>query len=124
MHPSGNLAHYGPGVVDLLLKAGADANLKHLFHLPLSSLFGIEYGTEAGILCQTALQAASVEGDVKTVKLLLDAGAALEDLGGECGTPLQAAAAGGPKRVVELLLRAGTNAKVVHSFQFLMRNAR
>ena len=59
-----------------------------------------------------------MEGDVKTVELLLDAGAALEDLGGECGTPLQATAAGGHKRVVELLLRPSANAKVVHSFQF------
>ena len=107
-------------VVRLLLNAGANANDKHPFRLPIKDPREKElvYGSRAGILCETALQVASVKGDVKTVELLINAGADVDALGGECGTALQAAAAGGHEEVVEMLLEADADVNLRNSFRY------
>ena len=106
------------GVVEPLLKAGANANIKHLFRLPPNAWRGNMNRLEAGVLCEAALQAACVKGDKKTVRLLVNAGAAVDAVGGECGTPFQAAVAGGHGGVVELLLQAGVDTNVKRPFYF------
>ncbi|ENI01662.1 hypothetical protein COCC4DRAFT_83825 [Bipolaris maydis ATCC 48331] len=84
-------AQYGqPEMVQLLLRA--DVNVQ-----------GGKYGT--------ALQAASYEGYVQIVKMLLNAGAEVNAQGGEYSSALQAASCEGHERVVKILLNAGADAK-------------
>lgn len=83
-------------MVELLLKAGANVNVKHPFRLHLGvDLRNISYGTGAGVMCETALQAACVKGDERVAGLLVSTGAAVDASEGGCGTPLQAAISGG-----------------------------
>ena len=75
------------GAIALLLKAGADVNIRNSFRLPLGvggrriggvSLrpeVGEYFESEAGKLCETALQAASLNGFTAIAQQLLDAGA-------------------------------------------------
>lgn len=105
------------GVLELLLKAGANVNVKHPFRLHVEvDLRNISYGTGAGVMCETALQAACVKGDERVAGLLVSAGAAVDASGGECGTPLQAAVAGGHRGVIELLLKANADTNVENLF--------
>ena len=59
-----------------------------------------------------------MNGSEGAVRLLVDAGAAVNAPGLECGTALQAAAAGGHGAVVELLLEAGADANSQCFFYF------
>ena len=65
------------GAVALLLKAGAGVNVRNSFRLWGGGFRrGIQYfESEAGELCETALQAALAAGFTAVVQQLLDAGA-------------------------------------------------
>ena len=62
-----------------------------------------------------------MNGDERVVRLLVNAGAVVNALGGESGTALQAAAGSGDAGVVELLLEAGADANIEEPFLFSAR---
>ncbi|XP_046983137.1 ankyrin repeat and protein kinase domain-containing protein 1-like [Schistocerca americana] len=69
---------------------------------------GADVGARAGLEGRTALHWAARKGDVEAVRLLLEAGAAVDarEIKGKQRTPLHLAAEQGGAAVVRLLLRA------------------
>jgi hypothetical protein len=110
-------------VVDLLLKAGADANARGGYYktpLQVASEEGHDRIVElllnkgANVNAQseaygTALHKASIRGHDKIVELLLNKGANINAQGGYYDTAIQAASIGGYNKIVELLLNKGAN---------------
>jgi ankyrin repeat protein len=118
------------GIVEMLIKAGADVNLG-----PQPALYWASAGGHEDVVQTLILAGADVnlEGYLgtalhtaahlhypggKVVKLLIDAGANVNQLAGCYGTTLQAAAAGGTDETsaleaVRILIRAGTNVNLV-----------
>lgn len=111
-------------MANLLLSMGASVDKQDTIHghaLLISSRVGSEeilhsllesgarIDARAGCCLETALQAASLLGNVRAAKLLIDHGADVNAYGGHYGTALQAASWMGRRAVVKLLLRSDAN---------------
>lgn len=110
-------------IVDLLLKAGADANARGGRHdnpLQAASSGGHDRIVELllnkganvnpqGEAYSTALHRASIQGHNRIVELLLNKGANVNAQSKFLGTAIQAASAGGYDKTAELLLARGAN---------------
>jgi len=94
------ILHSSCDIVGILLKAGADVNTELENHGP----------GHPDYCLGNALHAAALYGYDAVVKMLLEAKANVNALGGEYGNALTAAAAGGHEVVVKMLLGAGTDA--------------
>ncbi|KAK4947532.1 hypothetical protein LTR10_013477 [Elasticomyces elasticus] len=81
----------------------------------VEGLIDLDANINARAMFDTALYAASLNGHEPVVRLLLEANADADAVGGshdDCCTPLQAASSRGHEQVVRLLLNAGTDVNV------------
>jgi ankyrin repeat protein len=121
-----------PEIVKTLIKAGADVNAKSQLPADVKPIFFLTYGvyyrdpstvdrfepsdvhldptsSRGGF---TALMFAAQQGDLESVRALVDGGALINDVSNEYGSALVVASASGNEAVAEYLLDNGANPNV------------